>query len=273
MADAQPGALPGAAPEDAALPMEALAGGLFAPEDDPEWLRDALTGIVDLFKADRFALPSLLLEAEALREPWARGWRKLSQYVVQLQGSSARLVERLVELADVADELDVRQLALDALCCLPPCARVLAEALRTSQLEALLRKLLQELQEQPSPRTRARQQCALRLAALLAVHAGDKPGGAPLVLLCVHRCCEALRLAAQRGDLLPVALWALAALGERQWPRLEGAGVVKVRGQRWLWYTAGGGAAAGLSPGPAPAWPAQWLVPAASTCRLPGSVC
>jgi hypothetical protein len=110
---------------------------------------------------------------------------------------------------------------------------VLGEALRSSQLEALLRKLLLELPEQPSPRTRARQGRALRLAALAAVHAEDQPAGGPLVLLCVNRCCEALRLAAQRADLLPVALWALAALGERHWPRLESAGVAEVGGQRW----------------------------------------
>jgi hypothetical protein len=156
---------------------------------------------VELFNPFSRSPQSLLLAvADDVREPWAQAWREVLEYVVRQQGS-ARLAERLVELADSAEDVEVRQAALEALCCLPPDARALGAALRGSQLEALLRKLLLELPEQPSARTSARQRRALQLAALAAVqkcgkgaagHGAAGGGGgssSALLLLCVHRCC------------------------------------------------------------------------------------
>ena len=210
--------------------MQQASSQLFGDDAAVRQGLDALAGILasDITRP----LPLMLFPTgdQEADSSWRKAWSELVKHTERQQRATAEeLVQRLVELADSHEDLDVRQQALDALACIP------LDALQgCTALHELLRKLLLELPDAPSQRTVAKQRRALMIAALLAAGAAAgaeeaQPGSGALLSWCVHKLVEVLRLGSARPELLPVALWACAALaGRQQWGRLEAAGVVKV---------------------------------------------
>jgi hypothetical protein len=208
--------------------MDVLAADLFSDSD--EVLRQALANMQDRFRADCYLFSSLLFSDDGLTGPWAKAWRKLQTLIAKRQGSNITLVRRLVSLADSHEDLDIRQAARDALGCIPPTLHDASDALHNSNVENLLRKLLDELPEQPSARTSIKQRRALTITALIAA-SGSEQDCSAVKTFALAKCSEVLRYVPHRQDLLFISIWTLAALAPRYWGRMQASGIPKVSHQ------------------------------------------